>query len=100
MGTRSTAVRVALPALVALIAVTVAGCGGGAGGRDRVVPALPRQAARATALPALPVGWRRPGLPSGPVLPYPASWRPVGGDPGSASAALFDANGTIRAYLN
>ena len=51
-------------------------------------------------MPALPVGWGRLRLRSGAVLPYPASWRKLRSDPGSASAALLDRDGTIRAYLN
>ncbi|GAC1582636.1 MAG: hypothetical protein NVS3B18_16080 [Candidatus Dormibacteria bacterium] len=39
-------------------------------------------------------------LPSGGVLPYPASWRVLAGDPGSGSAALLNPDGTIHAYLN
>jgi len=34
------------------------------------------------------------------VLAYPASWRPLAGDPGTASATLRDAHGHWRGYLN
>jgi hypothetical protein len=53
-----------------------------------------------TASTSKPVGWGTLRLASGAALPYPVSWRRVSGDNGSASAALFNANGTIRAYLN
>jgi hypothetical protein len=34
------------------------------------------------------------------VLAYPAGWRPLAGDRGTASAALRDARGRWRGYLN
>ena len=44
--------------------------------------------------------WGTLKLASGAALPYPLSWRRIGSDPGTASAALFNADGSIRAYLN
>jgi hypothetical protein len=46
------------------------------------------------------ISWGKLKLASGAALPYPLSWRRIGGDPGTASAALFNSDGTIRAYLN
>jgi hypothetical protein len=84
------------------IAVAVAGCGSGAGagGQLGAGPVVPKQPASAQESSGLAGGWSALRLPSGAALPYPSSWRQVDGDPGTASAALFNANGTIRAYLN
>ncbi len=47
-----------------------------------------------------PRSWQRILLPGSPAtLAYPASWRPLAGDPGTASAARR-ANGRIVGYLN
>jgi hypothetical protein len=56
--------------------------------------------ASTTASASKAVGWGTLRLASGASLPYPLSWRRVGGDKGAASAALFNADGTVRAYLN
>ena len=111
MRTRINTVRVVLPGSVArdamrllavgaLVAIAIAGCGAGASGGGVATSVSTQHAARAAAVPALPVGWGRLRLRSGAVLPYPASWRKLRSDPGSASAALLDRDGTIRAYLN
>ena len=85
----------------ALIAIAVGGCGTGArvaaGGRPADGGRSPT-AASPVASP--PTGWKALRLASGALLPYPPGWREVSGDPGSASAALRDRDGTIRAYLN
>jgi hypothetical protein len=47
-----------------------------------------------------PAGWRSTTLPSGAVLAYPASWRQIGGDAGTATAALHDAHSHFLGYLN
>ncbi|MBS1869421.1 MAG: hypothetical protein JSS99_07125 [Actinobacteria bacterium] len=47
-----------------------------------------------------PAGWRSAALPTGAALAYPASWRPLAGDRGTASAALRDAHGRFLGYLN
>lgn len=84
----------------ALIALTIAGCGAAASGRGGGAAVSPNPPPR-TQAPALPAArWSRLRLPSGAVLPYPAGWRVVAGDPGSASAALYGPERTIRAYLN
>ena len=67
-------------------AIALAGCGSG-------TTASTTGAAKA-------VGWGTLRLASGAALPYPLSWRRIQSDNGSASAALFNADGTIRAYLN
>jgi hypothetical protein len=69
----------------ALIAITVAGCGAGVSSRGRQGDAAAHHepAAIGQASPALPAGWGR-----------------LRGDPSSASAALLNPDGTIRAYLN
>lgn len=83
-----------------MIAITLAGCGAAASGRngDWRLQSAPVSAAAAPV--ALPGGWHRLRLPSGAVLPYPAGWEVLGGDPGSASAGLVEPGGLIRAYLN
>ncbi|HWE34429.1 MAG TPA: hypothetical protein VG410_13140 [Solirubrobacteraceae bacterium] len=68
-------------------AIALAGCG------SSTPASTPTTAARAD-------GWGTLKLASGAALPYPLSWRRIGGDPGTASAGLFNADGTIRAYLN
>ncbi|HEY4451717.1 MAG TPA: hypothetical protein VGN13_09010 [Solirubrobacteraceae bacterium] len=47
-----------------------------------------------------PASWRSVRLPSGATLAYPAGWRPLRGDRGTASAALFDARADYLGYLN
>jgi len=48
-----------------------------------------------------PAGWRHVALPSGSaVLFYPARFRLVSGDPGTASAEVRDRAGNIIGYLN
>ncbi|HEX4804482.1 MAG TPA: hypothetical protein VFU94_01165 [Conexibacter sp.] len=80
------------------------GCGAGAQPRA-VTGASESDAAAAGPFPALrpappPAGWRSAMLPSGAVLAYPADWRPIRGDSGTASAALRDAHGRFLGYLN
>lgn len=91
---------VALPGLLAtcVIAIAACGAGSGSGGNGAAVPR--KHAAKAQASPALPAGWGKLRLAAGAVLPFPVSWRQIHSDPGSASAALFGADLTIRAYLN
>lgn len=87
-----------------VIALTIAGCAAGrstgTGGRPARGAVSSEPAASTEASPALPAGWHGLRLTSGALLPYPPGWRRVNGDPGSASAALVDARGAIRAYLN
>jgi hypothetical protein len=44
--------------------------------------------------------WGSVPFGSGGSLPYPPGWREIHSDRGAASAALFSADGSIRAYLN
>lgn len=74
-------------AIAAVIAL--AGCGSGTTGT-----------AASTKSAARPAEWGTLRLASGASLPYPLSWRRIHSDPGTASAAMFNADGTIRAYLN
>jgi hypothetical protein len=76
------------------VAVVVAGCGSSTSASG------PHKAARIGPKTGLPAGWRTVRLGSGATLPYPPGWRVVHSDTGAASAALFNADGTIRAYLN
>jgi hypothetical protein len=47
-----------------------------------------------------PRSWHRVQLPGSPAsLAFPAGWRPIGGDPGTASAGLRS-KGRIVGYLN
>ena len=48
-----------------------------------------------------PPGWRTVTIASGgATLRYPPSWRPIPGDKGTVTAALRDAKGLYRGYLN
>jgi hypothetical protein len=49
---------------------------------------------------APPPGWRPAAVTSGATLAYPPSWRPQSGDPGTATAATFGADGRFLGYLN
>jgi hypothetical protein len=92
-------------AVVVAAALAAAGCAAtdGASHRSSTPSSQPRpaQPAASTAPAApLPQGWGRLRLRSGSVLPYPPGWRPITGDPGTASAAVVGVNGAIRLYLN
>lgn len=99
---RSTAVVTAVLALLAS-----GGCGGTALHRSTAsasvagagVPAAPGSFSwlRAQAPVA---GWRVARTSNGATLAYPPSWRTLGGDRGSASAALLDPSGRYLGYLN
>ncbi len=48
-----------------------------------------------------PRAWRERRLPDGSAqLAYPAGWRAIRSDPGTATAAVRSASGEIRGYLN
>jgi hypothetical protein len=84
----------------ALAALTLlAGCGGGGGAGGHQV-AAPQQRAATTASASAPSGWRLARAPSGATLAYPASWRPLAGDPGTLSAVQRDGTGHVVGYLN
>jgi len=76
----------------------LAGCGAGAKHATTTSAAAGTFPALRPAPP--PAGWRSATLPSGAVLAYPASWRPIEGDRGTASVALRDAHGAFLGYLN
>jgi hypothetical protein len=84
MHSRGRSRIVAYASVAGSVAIMAAGCGSSA------------SAKRA----GLPAGWSAVRLRSGATLPTPPGWQRVGGDPGTASAAVFNADGTIRAYLN
>lgn len=92
--------------VVALLALIVAALAvGGCGGASAPSTTSASGAVAGGAFPALrpsppPAGWRSATLPSGAVLAYPASWRRIHGDAGTATAALRDAHGHFLGYLN
>ena len=49
---------------------------------------------------AAPPGWKVARTPSGAALAYPARWRQIETDPGTASAAPAGAHGSFVGYLN
>lgn len=83
----------------ALTAITIAGCGVSAEHRNAARPRAGQLSSVKTPS-SLPARWRRLRLSSGAMLPYPAGWRVLTGDPGSASAALLNPDGTVRAYTS
>jgi hypothetical protein len=82
----------------------IASCGGGGSGSNAAGGgAAPRSAGAFAWLSpsAPPAGWALARLPSGrAALAYPPGWRSIESDPGTVSAALRDADGRIRGYLN
>ena len=88
-----------LPAAALAGALALAGCGGGAShGAAKATASGPFAWLRPAAAPA---GWTVARLPSGKAaLAYPPGWRTIHTDPGTVSAALRDAGGSIRGYLN
>jgi hypothetical protein len=46
------------------------------------------------------VAWRGARVPSGATIAFPPDWRPLHGDRGTATAALFDARRHFLGYLN
>jgi hypothetical protein len=89
----------------ALLGIALATGGCGAGASPAAHATTKPDAAAAGPFPVLrpappPAGWRSATLPSGAVLAYPADWRAIAGDRGTASAALRDAHGRFLGYLN
>ncbi len=82
-------------AVVAALLGSLAGCGGSGG--HAATGIAPSAAVTSAALPA---GWALAQTHGGAALPHPASWRVVGGDPGTLTAQLTDASGRIVGYLN
>jgi hypothetical protein len=87
-----------------LIALVVASCGGqggtGAGAQHMRGGPAPEGGPAPAPMAGAQAAWARLRLASGATLPYPGGWRRIAGDPGTVSAALYGANGLIRAYLN
>jgi hypothetical protein len=90
-----------LAAALLAAALLCAGCGSGGGGRSRSAAAAtpPAGFAAIDARPA-PAGWRAARIPTGAVLRYPPSWRPAGGDAGTATVVLREDGKRIAGYLN
>ena len=94
--------RKVLAAILAALALLIAGCGGGG--------SASKSSTRSSTPAATTFGWLHPGsppagwhavrIPSGAVLAYPPSWRPVHGDPGTASAVVRDRSHRVVGYLN
>jgi hypothetical protein len=82
--------------VAAVVTVAAAGCGSGASGQHHAASVAPK----AGSAGALPSGWRTARLASGATLPYPPGWSEIHSDPGTVSAVVYGAGGTIRAYLN
>jgi hypothetical protein len=84
--------------------LAVAGCGGGSGSNAAGGGGAAKRSAGAFAWlspAAPPAGWALARLPSGrAALAYPPGWQSIESDPGTVSAALVDAHGQIRGYLN
>lgn len=87
-----------------LVAVLLGGCGA-----DHTVSSTRRSPATATASPgglaflpaqSAPATWLKASIPVGATLYYPQGWQTVGGDRGTATAVLRDAEHHITGYLN
>jgi hypothetical protein len=103
MGTATSRTSRALVTALLALAAALAASGCGSAGAPSTTSAS--GTAAGGTFPALrpgppPAGWRSATLPSGAVLAYPASWRRIGGDAGTATAALRDAHGRFLGYLN
>jgi hypothetical protein len=73
------------------LALGVAACGGSSGGGQFawLRPGSP------------PAAWPAARIPSGAVMSYPSvGWRQIRGDPGTATAAVFDSENRYLGYLN
>lgn len=77
-------------AAAGLTATALAGCGGGSGhgqfGWLKPGPA--------------PSGWRSASIADGAAMSYPAAWRRIHGDPGTATAVSYGPHREIVGYLN
>ncbi len=84
-------------AAAAIAAAAVAGCGGHLA---VVVQSAPSSTFAWLQPQPKPPGWKVATTPSGARLAYPAGWRPIETDPGTASAAPRVAAGPFVGYLN
>jgi hypothetical protein len=92
--------RTAAALLALSAAATLLGCGGSASTAPSATTAATTSGFAWLRAAAAPAGWRSVRIPTGAVLAYPASWRTVAGDHGTATAVLRDAGGRYLAYLN
>lgn len=86
-----------------VIGLVCVGCGSpsyGSARRDPGASSPSRGAFAWFAAQAPPRDWRLARIPAGAVLPYPPSWSPMRGDPGTATAALRTRRGAYLGYLN
>lgn len=74
------------------LALAAAGCGGKA--RSGPKPAFAWLSARSA-----PAGWLTARIPSGAAMSYPRDWKPISGDPGTATVVLRGPGG-FQGYLN
>jgi hypothetical protein len=83
-------------------AVAVAGCGGNGGGYGSTGSPAPAERAGFAWLKAQaqPPGWKHASTATGARLAYPADWRSIETDPGTASAAPIGPRGYFAGYLN
>src|SRR3954454_849189 len=80
----------------ALLAVAVtAAVGGGGESRGRASPPFAWLDPSAP-----PAGWKVARTAGGGTFAYPAGWRPIKTDPGTASVALLGSRGRIDGFLN
>ena len=98
--------------ILAVLSLAVAAIAVGCGASNPAPPAATTAAATMSGTTAEPSGfaWLRPAppptdwpavrIPTGAVMPYPAAWRRVHGDAGTATAVLKDAADHVLGYLN
>ena len=89
------------------LAAALAAAGCGAASRSSVAPASTASPARFAWLQpaAVPAGWHSVPIANGATMPYPAAWRHVHGDAGTATAILgggadADSGARVSGYLN
>lgn len=82
------------------VGLVIAAAGCGTSGRPHAGDTARKRPGVNTAAAGGIRGWGALRIPTGASLPYPSAWRRISGDPGTASAAVLAATGTIRAYLN
>jgi hypothetical protein len=93
-GATRASVRGRAAATALLVALAVSACGSSAASD-------PASAGFGWLKPApAPDGWVGARVPSGAAIAFPPDWRLTHGDPGTATAALFDARGHFLGYLN
>jgi hypothetical protein len=106
----ATAVALAIPILALTVSLTA--CGGGVASPSRATRTGANSTTTGEGAPATgrqfawlrpsrpPPGWPLARIPAGATMPYPAGWRRIHSDPGTASAAVFDARHGFLGYLN